>query len=267
MLLSPQSGENYAAADIDEGVRAVIDSSRGRVVPVFATDMPTGSRYLPSRDVTTSTVMWLDDNVDVAAAEVERAFQLALQTPAQLVGFSPHLVRLWPNEFGELDWQYCDIGQGALEPEFRAPRGQYSLLELGGGAFANVRVLRLVASALAPDVRDMLLGNHRCADLALNFAMANATGNPPTFVLSSSRSVSQSRDDDTEGGWAGSAPTHAATASSRRECLELLLDAFGENPLRSSDAMLAPFAFDKKEQLRPLMTELPTVLPYGTQGA
>lgn len=262
-----QPGATYESADIDAAVRSIIDGSNGRVVPVFPEANVVANRYTPNELIMTETVMWLDDDIQVVPAEVERAFQVALRHPTQLVGFYPRLVRQYPSEDGVLEWRYFvpELGVMGFTPKHATARGQYSMILPGGGTFANTRVMHMYHRMMSRDIFNFVRDENDCDDIAMNFMMANFTGMPPLYVLSTAHEMDKAVIKEDAGAYKGMSATKDHWPM-RHKCLRLFMHVYKGNPLRYSDAQVAPFPNDVQWASTLLARELPTRPQYDPQA-
>lgn len=190
------------------------------------------NRFVPPKNLETDIVMFLDDDMAVENAEVERAFAWSRQYPTQIVGFFPRTVE--GKKGGS--WKY-------VIPHEKRGHTVYHMVLPGGGTFINARLLHLFAESMDKGIFDFVRDVNDCDDIAFNMCASNFTGLPPVYALSTTHTTVDVKEKASAHKGMRAKADHA---SMRVTCLKKFIENhYKRNPLIDTDTMLAPFSLDK----------------------
>lgn len=174
------------------------------------------NRFAPLDGLTTAAVFNVDDDVNVDCSDLRAAHQMWRQTPQALVGFIPRLHLPDPASRGAFLYRrFWTVWR----------RGEYSIV-LTKACFMHRDFLELYTRRSPPAVIQHIDANRNCEDIAMQFAVSNATGLPPVWV--------QGRYTDA-GGLDGISTTGIMHHRKvRDECIAVFTAAYGRMPLTTS---------------------------------
>jgi len=191
------------------------------------------NRFYPYDEITTEAVLSLDDDIDMLTAdELELGYQVWREFPDRLVGF-PSRTHVVEEENG---------GKYRYESEWTS---QISMV-LTGASFYHKYWHYLYTAAPNPDAQDIKTwvdANMNCEDIAMNFLVANATGQPPIKVAPRKKFKCST----TGGGLClnqelslSGQQSHLTT---RSECINMFSEKYGGMPLRTVEYRVDPVLY------------------------
>ena len=245
-------------------------SANSKVKMLFPEENSLNNRFLLPADMATEWAFSIDDDIEITNAEIEWAFTVAQQHPAQVCGDHdthsghhpprPHqlttlLIPTPPSQItgffprhiekqrGKSGWQY-------LIPHYSQAGAEYNVVLTGSGTFFNARWLHVYSSLMPASIRSWIDANFNCEDIAFNMMISNATGLPPVLTVGSAHTTKLVKEAaDAHKGLR----TRKGHSTNRGVCVTEFAKAYGGHmPLVSTSTMVVPFTFDKPA-LRALM--------------
>eukprot|EP00873_Tetraselmis_striata_P014810 jgi/Tetstr1/435074/TSEL_024043.t1 len=131
------------------------------------------NRFLPIPDIETEAILSIDDDIRIPCEDLEKAFQAWRSSPRTIVGFFPRL---------HLEHPDCRFSY-LRTFDTLAMRRAYSIV-LTKAAFLHRDYLAHYSYGIPASVRHYIEEQRNCEDLAMQFAVAIATGLPPRAVHS-----------------------------------------------------------------------------------
>lgn len=132
------------------------------------------SRFQPIEGLRTEAVLSLDDDIIAPCDALDQAFWTWRDHKRNLVGFYPRL----HTQLADCSYEY-HLGAGTLMWNAR-----YSII-LTKAAFFHRDYLEMYSNHMNPNITQFVDDVRNCEDIAMQFLVANVTGQAPVFVHSS----------------------------------------------------------------------------------
>lgn len=127
------------------------------------------NRFKPLKEFFTDGVFSVDDDMRVPCEHLERAFEVWLSSPRAIVGFMPRIHVIKQNRLIYRCWWTVWI------------QGAYSIV-LTKAAFLHHDYFIAYTNSLPAGVHSFVDQGRNCEDIAMQYLVANMTGQPPVYV-------------------------------------------------------------------------------------
>uniref|UniRef100_A0A0D6QV88 Glycosyl transferase 64 domain-containing protein n=1 Tax=Araucaria cunninghamii TaxID=56994 RepID=A0A0D6QV88_ARACU len=132
------------------------------------------NRFRPIEDLRTDAVFSVDDDVIFPCSTLEFAFSVWQSAPDTMVGFVPRMH--W------IDSKKTDMSRYTYGGWWSVWwMGTYSMV-LSKAAFLHKKYLDMYTNQMPAAIREYVISERNCEDIAMSFLVANATGAPPIWV-------------------------------------------------------------------------------------
>lgn len=132
------------------------------------------NRFRPIEGLRTDAIFSVDDDVVFPCATLEFAFSVWQSAPDSMVGFVPRMH--W------VDSKNHDVGRYTYGGWWSVWwMGTYSMV-LSKAAFLHKKYLDMYTNQMPASIREYVIKERNCEDIAMSFLVANATGAPPIWV-------------------------------------------------------------------------------------
>lgn len=130
------------------------------------------NRFRPIKDLKSDAVFSVDDDVIFPCSTLEFAFSVWQSASDSMVGFVPRMHWVKKNDAKHFTyggwWSVWWMGS-------------YSMV-LSKAAFLHKKYLDMYTNQMPEAIRDYVIRERNCEDIAMSFLVANATGAPPIWV-------------------------------------------------------------------------------------
>ncbi|KAL2920545.1 Glycosyltransferase family 64 protein C4 [Bienertia sinuspersici] len=200
--------------------KVVIAKSHTAHKPTFKFDVNEednlNNRFKPIKDIRTDAIFSIDDDVIVPCGALDFAFTVWQTAPSTMVGFVPRMHWL-----GEKKDTHASYKYGGWWSVWWT--GAYSMV-LSKAAFFHRMYLDMYTNQMPASIREYVMRERNCEDIAMSFLVANATAAPPIWVKGKiheigSYGISSLKDHSTK----------------RHKCVNDFVSLYGTLPLVSTD--------------------------------
>eukprot|EP00252_Welwitschia_mirabilis_P002863 TRINITY_DN12885_c0_g1_i2.p1 TRINITY_DN12885_c0_g1~~TRINITY_DN12885_c0_g1_i2.p1 ORF type:complete len:346 (+),score=39.60 TRINITY_DN12885_c0_g1_i2:354-1391(+) len=158
--------------------RVVLQKSQSRNRPDFRFNLNEvdnlNNRFRPIRNLRTDAIFSVDDDVIFPCSTLEFAFTVWQSASDSMVGFVPRMH--WVDTKRHDAPVYTYGGWWSVWW-----MGTYSMV-LTKAAFLHKKYLDMYTNEMPAPIRDYVIRERNCEDIAMSFLVANATGAPPIWV-------------------------------------------------------------------------------------
>ena len=177
------------------------------------------NRFLPISGPHTEAIFSVDDDMRVSCEDLSLAYEAWAGSKMTIVGFMPRLHLRSSENHALLDYRcWWRVWW----------HGRYSII-LTKAAIFNHLFLQLYSEQMPASIRTLVDEERNCEDIAMQFLISNTTGIPPIYVKGSLQDLGALNGISTSQN-----VLSAKHMGSRSDCLNILVKAYGRNPLVSS---------------------------------
>ncbi|KAH9324370.1 hypothetical protein KI387_004548, partial [Taxus chinensis] len=130
------------------------------------------NRFRPIQDLRTDAIFSVDDDVIFPCSTLDFAFTVWQSAPDSMVGFVPRMHWVKKNDAKRFTyggwWSVWWMGT-------------YSMV-LSKAAFLHKKYLDMYTHQMSATIREYIIRERNCEDIAMSFLVANATSAPPIWV-------------------------------------------------------------------------------------
>lgn len=198
------------------------------------------NRFKPLEGEHTKAIFSVDDDMRVPCSDLHNAFNVWKASPDSLVGYMPrmHLRRSSSSSSASAS-SSSSVSSSSSNLEYRCWwrvwwHGKYSII-LTKAAIFHSKFLTFYTNEMSQEVRNIVDKEQNCEDIAMQFMISNITKLPPIYIRGNLQDL----------GAIGGISTRtniikAKHMDKRSQCLNVLVNAFGKNPLIFSRTIVTP---------------------------
>ncbi|GAB2294067.1 hypothetical protein Dimus_028284 [Dionaea muscipula] len=209
--------------------RIVFSKSQKANKPNFRFDLNEednlNNRFKPIEELRTDAIFSVDDDVIVPCSTLDFAFTVWQTAPSTMVGFVPRMHWIAEEKNGVGYYEY-----GGWWSVWWM--GTYSMV-LSKAAFFHRKYLDIYTHKMPTSIRDYVMQERNCEDIAMSLLVANETGAPPVWVKGKIYEIGSSGISSLKG------HNHK-----RKKCLNDFISLYGTIPLVSTTVKAVHASYD-----------------------